>query len=279
MNFFSRKPDSCCTDQATWDNENAIVAQGASIRYIGESETALQEATLHLRRGLRTALIGPNGAGKSTLLKGIAGLLPLENGTIRVLDLAAGACHHRIAYVPQSREVDWSFPITAAEVALMGRDVHLKWPRRPRREDRSRATAALAEVGMSEFGARPISDLSGGQKQRVFLARALAQDAEILLLDEPFVGVDTSTEAVIFDVIERLSQAGKTVIVATHDLTTLGSHFDQVVLMNRTVLACGAPDDVLQPAILGAAYGGALALFGSGIAIAEKRGVVCELAA
>lgn len=241
--------------------EASVVLTGAAVRYPGAPTTAVCDVTLAISCGSRTALIGPNGAGKSTLLKAIVGLLPLAQGSIRVLGRPAGVEHQRIAYVPQRRDVDWSFPITARDVALMGRDAHVRWPRRPSANDRALADESLAAVGMAGFANRHIADLSGGQQQRVFLARALAQQADLLLLDEPFVGVDTATEAIIFRVIDQLCSQGHTVIVATHDLASLAAHFDQAVLVQGRVLASGPPAVVLQPDLLAAAYGGPLALF------------------
>jgi ABC-type Mn2+/Zn2+ transport system ATPase subunit len=178
-----------------------------------------------------------------------------------VLGQPAGRERARVAYVSQRRDVDWQFPITAGDVALMGRDVHLRWPRRLSRNDRALAAAALEAVGMQAYAGQHIARLSGGQQQRVFLARALAQQADLLLLDEPFMGVDTATEALIFIVIDRLCATGKTVVVATHDLATLTDHFDLAVLLRHSVVAHGSPDDVVQPEVLAAAYGGPLALF------------------
>ncbi len=242
-------------------NSCAVSVNGVQVRYVNGDGVALDAASITIALGRRTALIGPNGAGKSTLLKAIVGLQPLTCGAITVLGRPAGACHHRIAYVPQRREVDWRFPITVGDVALMGRDVHLRWPRRPRQVDYAIARDALETVGMTAFANRHIADLSGGQQQRVFLARALAHQAELLLLDEPFVGVDTATEAVIHRVIDCLIYAGRTVVVATHDLGSLHTHFDHAVLLQGRVIASGTPLEVLQPQVLAEAYGGPLALF------------------
>ena len=238
----------------------AVVVDNVLVRYPGTNEPALEAANIRIGHGQRAALIGPNGAGKSTLLKAMVGLLPLTRGEIRVLGEPAHVGHHQVAYVPQSREVDWQFPITVFEVALMGRDAHLRWPRWPRAHDKALALQALEAVDMAAFAKRPIADLSGGQRQRVFMARALAQQAEVLLLDEPFGGVDTATEQLIFQVVDQLCQAGGTVIIATHDLATLPDHFDQAVVLQHRVVAAGAPNQVLDAAVLAEAYGGPLAL-------------------
>ena len=241
--------------------ESAVVLAGVTVRYLGLTQPALADVTCTLACGQRTALIGPNGGGKSTLLKALVGLVPLTHGRITVLGAAAAPGNPAVAYVPQRSDVDWRFPITAAGVALMGRDVHLRWPRWPRRADRATAMAALDLVGMTAYGDRHIAALSGGQQQRVFLARALAQQAALLLLDEPFTGVDTATEALIFDLIDQHCATGGMVIVATHDLASVSAHFDQVLLVQQQIIAYGQPDQVLQPELLAEAYGGPLALF------------------
>lgn len=254
----------------------AITMKGVQMRYPGAQAVSLTIESLTIAQGRRVALIGPNGAGKSTLLKALMGLAPTM-GAIQVFGQPVGRERSRSAYVPQRRDVDWQFPIVAQDVALMGRDVHLRWPQRLRASDRALAAAALEEVGMSDCGQRHIAELSGGQQQRVFLARALAQQADLLLLDEPFVGIDTNTEAVIFKVIDRLCTAGKTVVVATHDLATLADHFDLIVLLQHKLIACGAPAAVLQPELLALAYGGPLALFHRPLPEASAR--TCPIAA
>ena len=220
------------------------------VRYAGEVQPALCLQTLDLPARARVALIGSNGAGKSTLLRAIAGLLSPESGTMAVLGARAGTIARRVAYVPQSRDVDAQFPITAFEVALMGRDCHLRWPRFPRARDREIVRASLRALDIENLADRRLGDLSGGQRQRVFLARALAQDAELLLLDEPFVGVDSATETIIHRVIAELTEAGKSVIVATHDLVSLRENYDFVAVLagrgaRESLVASGAPADVL----------------------------------
>ncbi len=220
------------------------------MRYAGEPQPALCLQSLDLPAHRRVALIGSNGAGKSTLLRAIAGLLIPEIGAIRVLGARPGTIPRRVAYVPQSRDVDAQFPVTAFEVAMMGRDCHLRWPRFPRAHDRELVRESLRALDIEDLANRRLGDLSGGQKQRVFLARALAQEADLLLLDEPFVGVDSATEAIIHRVIVQLTEAGKSVIVATHDLLSLRENYDFVaVLVGRgardTLVARGAPAEVL----------------------------------
>jgi manganese/zinc/iron transport system ATP- binding protein len=243
-------------------SSNAVIElDDLVVQYPGASSPALVVDSLHLKAGQPIALIGPNGAGKSTLLKTLVGLVPLVQGQVRVFGAPVGAARTRVAYVPQRRGVDWRFPITAAGVALMGRDVHLRWPRWPRAADRVLAADALAAVGMAAYANTHIGNLSGGQQQRVFLARAIAQQADLLLLDEPFTGVDLATQMVIFRLINQFCQSGKTVVVATHDLATVANHFGHVVLVQQQLHACGTPDEVMQPELLARAYGGPLALF------------------
>ena len=221
------------------------------MRYAGEPQPALCLQTLDLPAHRRVALIGSNGAGKSTLIRAIAGLMTPESGTLAVLGARAGTQPRRVAYVPQSRDVDAQFPVTAFEVALMGRDCHLRWPRFARARDREIARESLRALSIENLGNRRLGDLSGGQRQRVFLARALAQDAELLLLDEPFVGVDSATEAIIHRVIAQLTGAGKSVIVATHDLVSLRENYDYVAVLagrgaRESLVASGTPAEVLS---------------------------------
>ena len=219
------------------------------MRYASEPQPALCLQALDLPARTRVALIGSNGAGKSTLLRAIAGFLAPESGTIAVLGARPGARPRAVAYVPQSRDVDAQFPVSAFEVALMGRDCHLRWPRFPRARDREIARESLRALSIENLANRRLGDLSGGQRQRVFLARALAQEAELLLLDEPFVGVDSATEAIIHRVIADLTNASKSVIVATHDLASLRENYDFVAVLagrgaRESLVASGAPTDV-----------------------------------
>lgn len=239
----------------------AVSITDIALRYPGAPEIALQIESLHVHCGQRVALIGPNGAGKSTLLKAVMGMLPLERGSISIFGKPAGASPREIAYVPQRREVDWRFPITAFDLALMGRDVHLHWPRWPRPTDRQLAHKALEAVDMADKGNAHIADLSGGQQQRVFLARALAQQSKLLLLDEPFIGVDAVTESILFHTMDALCHQGCTVLVATHDLVSIHEHFDSVILLRHEVIASGPVMDVVRQDVLTKAYGNPLALF------------------
>lgn len=209
----------------------------------------LQDVTLTVKRGSLVGVIGPNGGGKSTLFKAILGLLRPWSGTV-LIEGSPRRPGPRIAYVPQAETVDWSFPVTVHDVVLMGRTPRLGILRRPRARDHEIATEALEAVGMQEYRDRQIGELSGGQRQRVFLARALAQEPSILLLDEPVSGVDAVTQHQIFELLERLCQRGITAMVASHDLSCVAQRFDQVLLLNQRVVAYGPPEEVLTQELL-----------------------------
>ena len=221
---------------------------------------ALWDIDLDVPRGVMCAIVGPNGAGKSTLIKAALGLVRPVAGHVRFLGRPVAQMRGRIGYVPQRHSVDWDFPTTVRDVVEMGLYRSLGWFRRPGRAARASAMAALAEVGMQDYADRQISQLSGGQQQRVFLARALVQDAPILILDEPLAGVDATTEAVIIDLLKRLRDAGRTIIVVHHDLTTVQSHFDWLVMLNVRIIAQGPVHEVYTPQNLRAAYGRQLAM-------------------
>lgn len=191
-----------------------------------------------------TAIIGPNGAGKSTLIKGILGLKDVLSGKVIINGKSIKEAKKDIAYIPQASSVNWDFPTTVLDVVLMGRYVHLGWFKKPSKEDKKIAMDALDRMGMSEFKDRQISMLSGGQRQRVFIARAIAQDAEIYIMDEPLAGVDKLTEKVIIDFLKESKSKGKTSIVVHHDLNTLKEYFDHVVIINKKVISQGKVDDV-----------------------------------
>lgn len=202
-------------------------------------ETAvLWDIDLDVPEGVRCAIVGPNGAGKSTLLKGILGLQQPVSGFVRFWGKPIGEVRARIAYVPQRGAVNWDFPTTVFDVVLMGRYVHIGLMRRPGKADRQIVNEALAEMKLTELADRQISELSGGQKQRVFIARALAQESDLYIMDEPLAGVDETTERIVMDKFVALQKAGKTVIAVHHDLSTLDDYFDYLVVLNRTVKAC-----------------------------------------
>ncbi len=221
---------------------------------------ALWDIDLDVPPGVMCAIVGPNGAGKSTLIKAALGLVRPVAGHVRFLGRPVGAMRGQIGYVPQRQSVDWDFPTCARDVVEMGLYRSLGWFRRPGPDARARAMAALADVGMQDYAERQISQLSGGQQQRVFLARALVQGAPILILDEPLAGVDATTEAVIIALLKRLRDEGRTVIVVHHDLTTVQSYFDWLVMLNVRIIAQGPVAQVYTPANLRAAYGRQLAM-------------------
>jgi manganese/zinc/iron transport system ATP- binding protein len=207
-----------------------------------------------------TAVVGPNGAGKSTLLKAILGLVPMVSGRVTVFDRPLRRARRLIGYVPQRETVDWDFPINVLDTVLMGRYGRLGWIRRPGATDRAAAMDALHAVGMHEFAKRQISQLSGGQQQRVFLARALAQDARLYIMDEPFAGVDAATEDAILRVLQSLRSQGRTVIAVHHDLQTVAAYFDHVLLLNVRLVASGPVSTTFTNENLQATYGGRLTL-------------------
>ena len=219
---------------------------------------ALEEVTLDLPTGSLVAIFGPNGGGKSTLLKLIAGLLTPSTGTVETLGLPAGQAAKRIAYVTQAELVDWSFPVSVWDVAMMGRYPRLGPWRRPDASDRKAVHDALEQVGMLDRAQAQIGELSGGQRRRAFLARALAADPELYLLDEPVTGVDVTTQEDLMTVLHAETERGRTAIATTHDLAAAAAHFDTVIALNRRVVAIGPASLVLDPDVLSKTYGGHL---------------------
>lgn len=210
--------------------------------------------------GKLVAVIGPNGAGKSTLIKAALDLVPRASGLVRMFGEPYSKQRHRVGYVPQRGSVDWDFPINALDVVAMGLYRQIGWCRPVTRKYRQAALDALQQVGMAEYAKRQISQLSGGQQQRVFLARALAQDADLYLMDEPFAGVDAATERAIVTILQTLRSAGKTALVVHHDLQTVTEYFDEVLLLNMRLVAAGPTREVFTPENLRNTYGGKLAL-------------------
>jgi ABC-type Mn2+/Zn2+ transport system ATPase subunit len=229
----------------------------------------LEGVSLHIPHGARAAVVGPNGAGKSTLFKALVGLLPLQGGNIRVHGQPLGRHRDLVAYVPQREEVDWRFPVSVLDVVLMGRFGRNGWIRGPGRVDREAALRGLAQMGMEAFATSPVGELSGGQQQRVFLARALAQDPHVLLLDEPFTGVDAPTQEATLAMLDGLRAKQVTVLVSTHDLNMAASRFDEVVLLNRRLVASGPPAAVFTRENITAAFG-ARVLFFEGSALVDE---------
>ena len=233
------------------------------------SRAALLDVSVAIEADQLVGVIGPNGSGKSTFIKAILGFVRPDVGEVRIAGQDAQKAKGKVAYVPQRGAVDWDFPITVKEVALMGRYQRIPWYRNPRKIDREQAMEALAMVRMEDFANRQIGQLSGGQQQRVFLARALAQGADILLLDEPFAGVDAATERAILDVLGRAKKAGKTLVVVHHDLATAAEYFDRLILLKQRLFAYGPPQAVLQEELLSQVYEGRLRVFSE---LAEREG-------
>lgn len=230
-------------------------AAGKARRTAGEERYALYDLTFQVQARELVAVVGPNGAGKSTLFKVIAGTLPPDAGRVTVFGHGPGE-HICIAYVPQRSQIDWSFPVTVEEVVMMGRVGQIGLFRRPGREDWEFVHQALARVNATELRRKQIGELSGGQQQRVFIARALAQQAELILLDEPLTGLDVPNQEAIFAVLEGLHADGVTIMVATHDLHLAAESFGRVMLLNRELVAFGPPEEALTQANLLRAYGG-----------------------
>jgi len=238
------------------DGDAALAIRGLTVSYGGAPVVFSVDATFP--EGSMTAIIGPNGAGKSTLLKATLGIVPSLSGKVEVFGKSFGAVRDTVAYEPQRASVDWDFPTRARDVVLMGlyRRTGLLGRIGPR--ERAAADAALERVGMAGFAERQIGQLSGGQQQRVFLARALAQDARLLLLDEPFAGVDAATEAAIIDVLHDLKAEGRTIVAVHHDLSTVEATFDRVLILNVRKIAEGPTATAFTPEHLREAYGGRL---------------------
>lgn len=218
----------------------------------------LYEVTLDVPRGKLMAIVGPNGAGKSTLIKAALGLIPMLTGRIEAFGRPFAGHDSRIGYVPQRESVDWDFPVTVFDVAMMGTYSRVGWLRRPSSKEVDIARSALEKVGMLDFKDRQISQLSGGQQQRVFLARALAQQADLYFMDEPFAGVDASTEQAIIQLLRTLREQGKTVVAVHHDLQTVADYFDDVALINLRLMAAGPVETTMTPENLRKTYGGRL---------------------
>ncbi|RYD17884.1 MAG: metal ABC transporter ATP-binding protein [Verrucomicrobiaceae bacterium] len=236
----------------------ALETHDLAVSYRGKP--VLHGVDIEIPHGSLTGVMGPNGAGKSTLLKAIMGVVQPDTGWVKLLDKPLKEVLGRIGYVPQRESVDWDFPVTVSDVALMGTYSGLGWFGRPGKRHRARAMEALEQTGMADLANRQIGELSGGQQQRTFLARALAQDAEIYLMDEPFAGVDAATERTIVHLLGRMRDAGKTVVVVHHDLQTAQRYFDRLLLLNMRVVAHGPTEEVFQPEILEKTYGGKLTL-------------------
>ena len=239
--------------------------EGVTVGYNGQA--ALLDVTFQVPHGAQVAVVGPNGAGKSSLFKALVGLLPLRDGQIRIHGQSLG--HHQdcVAYVPQREEVDWRFPVTVADVVMMGRYGRQGWLRGASSADRQVVQRCLEQMGIVHLAKRAIGELSGGQQQRVFLARALAQEPHILLMDEPFTGVDITTQESTLVLLEQLRGRDVTVMVSTHDLNLASTRFDRVLLLNRRLIAYGLPEEVFRPQAIDQAFGGQALFLDGGIVV------------
>ena len=246
---------------------------GVNVHY--NDRTALKDISFQLESGASLAVVGPNGAGKSTLFKVISGVLEPDSGDIRIYGGGPGR-HICIAYVPQRAQVDWDFPVSVADVAMMGRVGKIGLLRWPRARDWEAVRLALQLVGLDELADRQIGELSGGQQQRMFIARALAQEAELILMDEPFTGLDLISQESIFQILEELGKRNVTVLVALHDLKLAAEHFDWAMLLNRRLLGFGKPDEIFIPETLLQAYGDHLRIVPAGDELLALSDTCCD---
>jgi manganese/iron transport system ATP-binding protein len=231
---------------------------------------ALQNITFEVSHGSRVAVVGPNGAGKSTLFKILVGLLPIKSGEIKIHGLPLGDHQYCVAYVPQREEVDWRFPVTVRDVVTMGRFGRRGWLGRTSSEDRRAVDHSMEMMGIADLSGASISDLSGGQQQRVFLARAIAQEPHILLMDEPFTGIDAPTQESTMALLDRLKIEDVTVLVSTHDLNMASQRFEQVLLLNHRLISFGHPNIAFTPEYLSAAFGSHVLYVENGTMIVDE---------
>lgn len=247
----------------------AFSAHHLTVNY--DKTAVLWDVSFSVPPGLLVGIIGPNGAGKSTLIKAALDIVKPLSGKIEFFESPLKKERQKIAYVPQRESVDWDFPVTVRDLVVMGRYGRLGLFHRPRAADYAAADYYLELVGMSGYLKRQISQLSGGQQQRVFLARALLQEADIYFMDEPFAGVDAATEMTIVQLLQQLRDEGKTIFVVHHDLSTVESYFDWVILLNMRLIACGPISDCFTPQLLKAAFGKSDSLFDEALKLSEKR--------
>ncbi|TFF00296.1 manganese/iron transporter ATP-binding protein [Shinella sumterensis] len=241
---------------------DGIVADNVTVTY-RNGHTALRQASFSVPKGTITALVGVNGAGKSTLFKAIMGFVPIAAGNVTILGLSVQEALKKnlVAYVPQAEEVDWTFPVLVEDVVMMGRYGHMNWLRIPSKRDHEMVDEALTRVNMSAYRKRQIGELSGGQRKRVFLARALAQEGQVILLDEPFTGVDVTTEEQIIELLGKLRDEGRVMLVSTHNLGSVPDFCDRTVFVKGTVIASGPTAETFTEANLEKAFGGVLRHF------------------
>lgn len=230
----------------------------------------LRELSFQVPHGSRVAVVGPNGAGKSTLFKALVGLLPLQQGNIFIHGEALGLHQDCVAYVPQREEVDWRFPVTVEDVVMMGRFAQMGWLKRTTSHDRDAVQKSLMQMGIADLAEQSIGQLSGGQQQRAFLARAIAQEPHILLMDEPFTGVDVTTQEATLRLLDHLQEKKVTAIVSTHDLNLASSRFDLALLLNHRLIAFGAPREVFTKENLAQAFGNSLLVMENGMMLVDE---------
>lgn len=233
----------------------------SNLSVLYDANIAIDHISFTVNTGTLIGIIGPNGAGKSTLLKAMLGLVPKQSGTVTIDNRPIKSWKRKIAYIPQRAMIDWHFPITVLDTVLLGTYPHLSLFQRPRKKEKAWALQCLEKVKMTPFANRQIAELSGGQQQRVFLARALAQKAQFFFLDEPFVGIDVTSEKMIIEQLQKLRDEGKTIFVVHHDLSKVEQYFDQLVLINKRLIKAGPVDEVIQTDLMQEAYNMDVSLF------------------
>lgn len=249
-------------------NKAALVVSQLTVNY--DKTPVLWDISFSIPQGVLVGIIGPNGAGKSTLVKALLGLVTPLSGRMDFFGEPLAKVQQKVAYVPQKESVDWDFPLTVEDLVLMGRYGRLGLFRHPRQADKAACQQALELVGMQEFKERQINQLSGGQKQRIFLARALCQDADILFLDEPFTGIDLTSETLILKLLKELTRKGKTVFVVHHDLPDIEEHFDWVIMLNMRLVAAGSVAEAYHPDTLRSTYGKSFHLLDDVMKLSKK---------
>ena len=240
--------------------KNIISIKDLTVGYTNQ-KVVLEEVSFDLPSHKIIGIIGPNGAGKSTLLKAAMGLIPYQKGSIKLLGAPINKVRKQISYVPQKESVDWDFPASVFDIALLGRYNRLGFFERPSKKDKAIAMQCLEELGMAHLAKRQIGELSGGQQQRVFLARALAQDAALYFMDEPFTGIDVTTEKIVIALLKNMVAAGKTIVVVHHDLASVDGYFDWLVLLNHRLIASGETKEVFTADLLQKTYGSTFSCF------------------
>lgn len=233
----------------------------SNLSVLYDANIAIDHISFTVNTGTLIGIIGPNGAGKSTLLKAMLGLVPKQSGTVTIDNRPIKSWKRKIAYIPQRAMIDWHFPITVLDTVLLGTYPHLSLFQRPRKKEKAWALQCLEKVKMTPFANKQIAELSGGQQQRVFLARALAQKAQFFFLDEPFVGIDVTSEKMIIEQLQKLRDEGKTIFVVHHDLSKVEQYFDQLVLINKRLIKAGPVDEVIQTDLMQEAYNMDVSLF------------------